>query len=66
MTDRSTSNDQQTHGGSGRGQGRHKDPGYIKCKALRFLDKAEEELAKKLTPRERVEVLLAYIRQEIL
>lgn len=52
---------QSTHGGPGRGQGRHKEPGYDKPVKLRFLNKAEEAALKKLTPRERVEILVDWV-----
>ena len=50
---------QPTHGGPGRGQGRHEEPGYSKGVKMRFLSKAEEEAIKQLSPRGRVEILLA-------
>jgi len=46
-------------GGPGRGQGRHKEPGYQKPVKMRFLNEAEEEAIKEFTPRQRVEILLA-------
>ncbi len=47
-----------SHGGSGRGQGRHKELGHIKMVAHRFLNEKEEAIAKQFTPRQRVEALL--------
>jgi len=48
-----------THGGPGRGQGRHKEPGYDKPVKMRFLSQEEEEALKEFTPRQRVEILLS-------
>ena len=50
---------QSPHGGPGRGQGRHEEPGYSKTVKLRFLDEEEELAIKQFTPRQRVEILLA-------
>lgn len=51
-----------THGGPDRGQGRHEEPGYSKAIKLRFLSEDEEALIKQLTPRQRVEILLAWLK----
>lgn len=57
---------QNTHGGPNRGQGRHKEPGYERIAKIRYLTEAEEaELIKaKLTPRQRAEILLAWVREQ--
>lgn len=49
-------------GGPGRGQGRHPEPGYQKLVKLRFLNKQEESEVGRLSPRERVEALVAAAR----
>jgi len=49
----------QTWGGPGRGQGRHREPGYDKPVKMRFLSQDEEVALKEFTPRQRVEILLA-------
>lgn len=54
-----------THGGPGRGQGRHKEPGYDKSVKMRFLTGEEEEaIIKEFTPRQRVEILLAALARK--
>ena len=52
-----------THGGPGRGQGRHKEPGYQKLMKVRFLSESEEKALRgaKFSPRRRVEILLMAI-----
>ena len=50
------------HGGPGRGQGRHKEPGFRKDAALRFLSDNElRQYFDNTTPRQRVEIVLEWL-----
>jgi len=53
----------KTWGGSGRGQGRKPLPGYEKTTKARFVDEQEEKLWNSLSPRERVEIVLEWLKE---
>lgn len=48
-------------GGHREGSGRPPQPGYQKLTSARFLDKSEEAIWNSLSPRRRVEILIAFV-----